>query len=37
VVEPEELVFPMVPAGGSNDEVIVGPGERIVMKPSDLP
>jgi acetolactate synthase-1/2/3 large subunit len=37
VVDPEEMVFPMVPAGGSNDEVIVGPGERIVMKPSDLP
>ncbi|MEX0757236.1 MAG: thiamine pyrophosphate-dependent enzyme, partial [Acidimicrobiia bacterium] len=37
VVDPEEMVFPMVPAGGSNDEVIVGPGERIVMKASDLP
>jgi acetolactate synthase I/II/III large subunit len=37
VVDPEEMVFPMVPAGGSNDDVIVGPGERVVMKPSDLP
>jgi acetolactate synthase-1/2/3 large subunit len=28
VVDSEEMVFPMVPAGGSNDEVIVGPGEH---------
>ncbi len=25
VVDPEEMVFPMVPAGGSNDNVILGP------------
>jgi acetolactate synthase-1/2/3 large subunit len=37
VVDPEEMVFPMVPAGGSNDEVIIGPGERVVLRPSDLP
>jgi acetolactate synthase-1/2/3 large subunit len=37
VVDPEEMVFPMVPAGGSNDEVIIGPGERIVLRASDLP
>ena len=30
VVDPEEMVFPMVPAGGSNDQVILGPepGDR---------
>ena len=25
VVDPDEMVFPMVPAGGSNDNVILGP------------
>jgi acetolactate synthase-1/2/3 large subunit len=25
-VDPEEMVFPMVPAGGSNDAVMLGPG-----------
>ncbi len=25
VVDPDEMVFPMVPAGGSNDDVILGP------------
>ncbi len=25
VVDSEEMVFPMVPAGGSNDNVILGP------------
>jgi acetolactate synthase-1/2/3 large subunit len=37
VVDPEEMVFPMVPAGGSNDDVILGPGERIISPASDLP
>ena len=26
VVDPDEMVFPMVPAGGSNDQIILGPG-----------
>jgi acetolactate synthase-1/2/3 large subunit len=30
VVDPEEMVFPMVPSGGSNDEVIVAPGRTVV-------
>lgn len=30
VVDPEELVFPMIPSGGSNDEVIVGPGKTVI-------
>ena len=30
VVDPEEMVFPMVPSGGSNDEVIVAPGQTVV-------
>jgi acetolactate synthase-1/2/3 large subunit len=25
VIDPDEMVFPMVPAGGSNDHVILGP------------
>ena len=25
VVDPEEMVFPMVPAGGSNDQIVLGP------------
>jgi acetolactate synthase-1/2/3 large subunit len=37
VVDPEEMVFPMVPAGGSNDDVILGPSERIISAASDLP
>ena len=37
VVDREEMVFPMVPAGGSNDEVILGPSERIISPASDLP
>ena len=37
VCDPDEMVFPMVPAGGSNDEVIVGPGQRITSPASDLP
>ena len=24
-VDPEEMVFPMVPAGGSNDDIVLGP------------
>jgi acetolactate synthase-1/2/3 large subunit len=30
VVDPDEMVFPMIPSGGSNDEVIVGPGQTVV-------
>lgn len=30
VVDPEEMVFPMIPSGGSNDEVIVAPGRTVV-------
>jgi acetolactate synthase-1/2/3 large subunit len=37
VVDSEENVFPMVPAGGSNDEVILGPTERVISPASDLP
>jgi acetolactate synthase-1/2/3 large subunit len=37
VVDREEMVFPMVPAGGSNDEVILGPSEKIISPASDLP
>ncbi|MGF1666843.1 MAG: acetolactate synthase large subunit [Acidimicrobiia bacterium] len=37
VVDPEEMVFPMIPPGGSNDEVITGPTERIISPASDLP
>jgi acetolactate synthase-1/2/3 large subunit len=32
VVDPEEMVFPMVPAGKSNDEVFVGPGEKVTVE-----
>jgi acetolactate synthase I/II/III large subunit len=37
VIDREEMVFPMVPAGGSNDEVILGPTERVISPASDLP
>jgi len=37
VVDREEMVFPMVPAGGSNDEVILGPTEKAISPASDLP
>jgi acetolactate synthase-1/2/3 large subunit len=37
VVDPEEMVFPMVPAGGSNDEVILGPSQTVISPASDLP
>jgi acetolactate synthase-1/2/3 large subunit len=37
VVDREEMVFPMVPAGGSNDEVILGPTQKITSPASDLP
>ena len=37
VVDREEMVFPMVPAGGSNDEVILGPSEKVISPASDLP
>jgi acetolactate synthase I/II/III large subunit len=39
VVDPDEMVFPMVPAGGSNDDVILGPeGTAVgVESASDLP
>jgi hypothetical protein len=31
------MVFPMIPPGGSNDEVITGPTERVISPASDLP
>lgn len=37
VVDREEMVFPMVPAGGSNDDVILGPSEKALGPASDLP
>ncbi|MGH8927625.1 MAG: acetolactate synthase large subunit [Acidimicrobiia bacterium] len=37
VVDREEMVFPMVPAGGSCDEVILGPTEKVISPASDLP
>jgi acetolactate synthase-1/2/3 large subunit len=37
VVDPDEMVFPMVPAGGSNDEVILGPTQKVISPASDLP
>jgi acetolactate synthase-1/2/3 large subunit len=37
VVDPEEMVFPMVPAGGSNDDVILGPNDPAIAPASDLP
>jgi len=39
VVDDMEMVFPMVPAGGSNDDVILGPGQTIGVeaRASDLP
>lgn len=37
VIDPEEMVFPMVPAGGSNDEVILSLDERVISPASDLP
>jgi acetolactate synthase I/II/III large subunit len=37
VVDPEEMVFPMVPAGGSNDEVIVSADQKVILPASDLP
>jgi acetolactate synthase-1/2/3 large subunit len=39
VVDPTEMVFPMVPAGGSNDDVIVAldPDAKPIMPASDLP
>ncbi len=32
VVDPEEMVFPMVPAGGSNDEVFMSADEKVVLE-----
>ncbi len=37
VVDPDEMVFPMVPAGGSNDDVILGPSETQLGPAGDLP
>ncbi len=38
VLDRDEMVFPMVPAGGSNDDVILGPGQTAKVIPaSDLP
>lgn len=36
-IDLEEMVFPMVPAGGSNDDVILGPGQKAISPASDLP
>ncbi len=30
VVDPEEMVFPMIPSGGSNDEVFLAPGKTVI-------
>jgi acetolactate synthase I/II/III large subunit len=36
--DPAEMVFPMVPAGASNDEIILGPGGlRPVADPAEAP
>jgi len=37
VVDPDEMVFPMVPAGGSNDDVILGPADIQLGPAGDLP
>jgi acetolactate synthase-1/2/3 large subunit len=37
VTDREEMVFPMVPAGGTNDEVYLGPTEKKISPASDLP
>jgi acetolactate synthase-1/2/3 large subunit len=37
-VDPSEMVFPMVPAGGSNDDVILGPEQaQPANEPADAP
>ncbi|NIA24934.1 MAG: acetolactate synthase large subunit [Gammaproteobacteria bacterium] len=36
VVDPDEMVFPMVRAGGSNDEVMTGPGTTVKRNPNDI-
>jgi acetolactate synthase-1/2/3 large subunit len=37
-VDRTEMVFPMVPAGGSNDDVILGPEQaQPVNEPADAP
>jgi hypothetical protein len=37
-VDPKEMCFPMVPAGSSNDDIIVGPeGLRPVNDPAEAP
>jgi acetolactate synthase I/II/III large subunit len=33
-IDPAEMVFPMVPAGGSNDDIILGPES---IEPTDDP
>jgi acetolactate synthase-1/2/3 large subunit len=36
--DPREMVFPMVPAGASNDDIIVGPeGLKPVNDPAEAP
>jgi acetolactate synthase I/II/III large subunit len=32
-VDPEEMCFPMVPAGASNDDIILGPQTRAALEP----
>jgi hypothetical protein len=37
-VDPKEMCFPMVPAGSSNDDIIVGPeGLHPVNDPAEAP
>ena len=31
-IDPEEMVFPMVPAGGSCDEVFIGRNEKVKLE-----
>jgi hypothetical protein len=37
-VDPSEGVFPMVPSGASNDDIIIGPeGARPTSDPAEAP
>ena len=35
VSDPDEMCFPMVPAGGSNDHIVMGPEAFAKVKPHD--
>ncbi|NOY54747.1 MAG: acetolactate synthase large subunit [Actinobacteria bacterium] len=37
VVDPDEMVFPMVRAGGTNDEVMIGPDTIVKQDPNGIP